>query len=340
MIDFVIPWVDGSDRKWLETKAKFDSSIKNYNNSDMRYRDWGLLRYVLRGIVTNCPWYNKIYLITEGHIPDWLDSSSDRIKLITHRDLYFNTEHLPVFSSSSIEMNLANLTELSDKFVYMNDDLLILKKVSKERFFKNNLPVDFFCHGWLARNKLFKKLRGMNSWAHSIKNNIDLINRELKPAMTFEQLYSKTYPLLSRVSNFLYSNIYKKVLWIEHYHQPIPYLKQTLIDTRKYFQTEMDICSANRFRANNDLTQYLYRYYQLITGSFYPYKHKDHKYYKIETKENMDSCLNEIDKFTFVCPNDSISDNISEEDYNYITKSLIDKLEKLLPIPSDFEKKK
>ncbi|MBN6709942.1 Stealth CR1 domain-containing protein [Haemophilus haemoglobinophilus] len=340
MIDFVIPWVDGSDPEWLKQKAKFDSSVKTYNNSDMRYRDWGLLRYVLRGIETNCPWYNKIYLITEGHIPSWLDLSSGKIQLITHKDLYFNKNHLPIFSSPSIEMNLAKLTQLSDKFVYMNDDFLILKPVLQERFFQNNLPVDFFCHGWLSRNKLFEKLRGMNSWAHSIKNNIDLINREFSSnKLSSEHLYSKSYSFLNKISNFLYANLYKKVLWIEHYHQPAPYLKNTLSQVRTIFSREMDVCSANRFRENTDLNQYLYRYYQLINGIFYPYKYKDHKYYKIQTKEDIQKCLNEIDKFTFVCPNDSVPDDIAEDDYHFITSSLICKLEKLLPKPSQFELK-
>ncbi len=339
-IDFVLPWVDGSDPIWLQEKNRYDkNNKKDYNNSNMRYRDWGTLRYVLRSIEHNCPWYNKIYLITEGHYPNWLDIEHERIVLITHDELYFDKSHLPVFSSPSIEMNLANIDDLSDNFVYLNDDTLILKPIGKDRFFKNNLPVDFFSHGWIARNKIFEELRGMNSWAHSIKNNIDLINRKFPNVkLTKKQLYHSSYGIKTKISNFLFNNIYKQILWLEHYHQPIPYLKKTLKEVHAEFSDEMMQCSKNRFRANNDLNQYLYRYWQLASGQFYPSKHFDHKYYKIETKEDMQKCLSEIDNYTFVCPNDSISEDISEEDYLYIETELIKKLKELLPNKASFEK--
>jgi hypothetical protein len=339
-IDFVLPWVDGSDELWQAKKNKFDTSgIINYNNSNMRYRDWGTLRYVLRSIEQNCPWYHKIYIITEGHYPDWLDMEHEKIVLVTHDELYFDKTHLPTFSSSSIEMNLPNIKSLSDKFVYLNDDTLILKPVEQNRFFKNDLPVDFFSHGWLPRNKIFEKLRGMNSWAHSIKNNIDLINREfVNIKLSKEQLYHPSYGLKTKISNFLFSIFYKKLLWLEHYHQPIPYLKQTLIDVKETFFKEMMECSKNRFRANNDLTQYLYRYWQLVSGEFYPSMFNDHKYCKIESKEDMDMCLKEIDNYTFVCPNDSVSEEITEEEYLYIEMKLIEKLNELLPKKASFER--
>jgi hypothetical protein len=339
-IDFVLPWVDGNDPLWLKEKEKYDNSIKkDYNNSSMRYRDWGTLRYVLRAIEQNCPWYHKIYIITEGHTPDWLDIEHEKIVLVTHSELYFDKTHLPTFSSSSIEMNLANIEGLSDKFVYMNDDTLILKPVEQNRFFKNGLPVDFFSHGWLARNKIFEKLRGMNSWANSIKNNIDLINRKFTDIkLNKEQLYHPTYSIKTKVSNLLFSNVYKKILWLEHYHQPMAYLKKTLHDVHVEFSEEMMECSKNRFRANNDLTQYLYRYWQLAKGEFYPSKFNDHKYYKIESKDDIDQCLQEIDNYTFVCPNDSVSEEVAEEEYLYIETKLIEKLNKILPKKASFEK--
>ena len=147
-IDFVIPWVDGNDPVWQAKKDQYDTSTeKNYTNSNMRYRDWGTLRYVMRSIEKNCPWYNKIYLITEGHYPAWLDVNHEKIILVTHEELYFDKSHLPTFSSPSIEMNLPNLKNISDFFVYLNDDTLIMKKISEDRFFVDGKPVDFFSHG-------------------------------------------------------------------------------------------------------------------------------------------------------------------------------------------------
>jgi hypothetical protein len=340
MIDFVLPWVDGNDPIWLKEKVKYDNNIeKDYNNSSMRYRDWGTLRYVLRAIEQNCPWYHKIYLITEGHYPDWLDINHEKIVLVTHKELYFDKTHLPVFSSSSIEMNLANIKGLSEKFVYLNDDMLILKRVEESRFFIDNKPVDFLSHGWVSRNKVFERLRGMNSWAHSIKNNIDLINRKFsKINLSSNSLYNSSYSIKIKASNFLLDKVYNQLLWLEHWHHPQSYLKSTLIHVHKEFEKEMMDCSSNRFRANNDLTQYLYRYWQLLSDNFYPCKYNDGKYYKIEKKEDIDKCLLEIGNYTFVCPNDSVSEEIDEDEYIYIENKLIEKLDELLPNRASFEK--
>ncbi len=339
-IDFLIPWVDSGDENWRQKKAEYDvSKTTNYDNANMRYRDWGTLKYVLRGIEKNCPWYNKIYIVTQGHYPDWLDIEHPKIKLITHDELYYDVSDLPVFSSSSIEMNLPNIKGLSNHFVYCNDDTFFLKPLNRDRFFKNGLPVDYFSHGWIPRNKLFEKLRGMNSWAHSCKNNIDLINRKFTTVeMSKDQLYHQSYSFAEKVSNFLYANIYKKLIWVSHYHQPMPYLKQTLLDVRAEFEKEMRICSKNRFRRNNDLTQYIYRYWHLASGEFYPFKHYDNKYHKIENREDIDKCLAEMDNYALVCVNDSVSDEISKDEVDYIEKSIISKLNELLPHKASFEK--
>jgi len=339
-IDFVIPWVDGNDRLWQKEKEKYDNSLlRDYTNSDMRYRDWGTLKYVMRSIEKNAPWYNKIYLITAGHYPEWLDLNSDKVELITHDELYFDKSHLPTFSSRSIEMNLPNLDKLAEKFIHMNDDTLITKKVDIDRFFIDNKPVDFLSHGWLPRNKLFKKLRGMNAWAHAIKNNIDLINNKFQP-MDFntDELYHYTYSRKTKISNWIMQNVYKEIIWLEHWHHPTPYLKRTLKDVSNEFPNEMMKCSKNRFRTNDGLNPYIYRYWQLATHNFYPFKHNDGLFCKIENKKDMNQCLRSMGGYTFVCPNDSVPDTISEEEYTYIETTIIEKLDKLFPNKASFEK--
>ncbi|EJD6379134.1 Stealth CR1 domain-containing protein, partial [Providencia rettgeri] len=80
-IDFVLPWVDPNDTRWQKNKQAYSNQpgLKDENNSVHRFRDLETLKYVLRSIEFNCPWYNKIYLITEGHIPEWLNLDSEKI---------------------------------------------------------------------------------------------------------------------------------------------------------------------------------------------------------------------------------------------------------------------
>ena len=156
-IDFVLPWVDGNDQEWQKEKNIYSPNQDCDANAQTRFRDMGTLKYVLRSIEQHCPWYNKIYLITTGHYPKWLDITHEKVVLITHDELYFNKSHLPVFSSSSIEMNLANIKGLSEKFIYLNDDTIFMRSLKKSRFFVEDKPVDFLSHGWIPRNKLFEK---------------------------------------------------------------------------------------------------------------------------------------------------------------------------------------
>ncbi len=50
-IDFVIVWVDGQDDRWRKQRAAFQTEISKGDDSEERYRDWGLLRYWFRGAV-------------------------------------------------------------------------------------------------------------------------------------------------------------------------------------------------------------------------------------------------------------------------------------------------
>jgi hypothetical protein len=337
-IDFVLPWVDGNDPIWQKEKAHY-SSQKTGTEGSSSYRDMGTLKYVLRSIEKNCPWYNKIHLITCGHFPEWLDINHPKINLVTHEELYFDKTHLPVFSSSSIEMNLPNLREVSEQFIYLNDDTIIFNTVGIERFFQYGKPIDFLSHGWLPRNKLFAKLRGMDAWVHSLNNNLRLINKEFSPLkLKRVDLYHSSYKFKIKLSNFLLQNIYKKFIWIEHWHHPKPYTMSTLKATHNAFQKEMMLCSANKFRSNNDLTQYIYRYWQLATGDYIPYKFNDAMAVNISSKKVLLNIITEIldnPKLNFICLNDI--DELTNSEFETV-KHLHQKfLEKKFPKKASFE---
>ena len=218
IIDFVLPWVDNQDLEWQKSRQQYaENQSLSDANSSARFRDSGTLKYVLRSIEKNCPWYNKIYLVTCGHHPEWLDINSPKIELIKHSDIYDNKEHLPVFNSSSIEMSLPNIEGLSEHFVYLNDDTIIFSKTDVERFFVDGKAVDFLCHGWIPRNNLFGMLKEIDTWVNSLNNNISLINKFFKPSMLDNKvLYHKSYSTLNKMSNFLLKNVYRKYFYLKN----------------------------------------------------------------------------------------------------------------------------
>ncbi len=132
-IDFVILWVDGSDADWLKERQKYDETI-DADKAINRYRDWNTLKYWFRGVEKFAPWVHKIYLVTWGYIPKFLDIENEKIEIINHEDIC-DKKYLPLFNSSAIELNINKIKGLSNKFVYFNDDMFIIKKTKPSDFF-------------------------------------------------------------------------------------------------------------------------------------------------------------------------------------------------------------
>ena len=126
IIDFVLPWVDNQDLEWQKSRQQYAEKSVVIRCKFECEISW--FRYI--EICTSFNWkklslvWIKIYLVTCGHHPEWLDINSPKIELIKHSDIYDNKEHLPVFNSSSIEMSLPNIEGLSEHFVYLNDDTI------------------------------------------------------------------------------------------------------------------------------------------------------------------------------------------------------------------------
>ena len=100
-IDFVVTWVDGSDPKWLAEKKKYNSSI-NVEEEICRYRDMKIFKYWFRAVEKYTPWVNKIYLITWGHLPDWINTSNEKLVIVNHED-YIPKKYLPTYNSNVIK---------------------------------------------------------------------------------------------------------------------------------------------------------------------------------------------------------------------------------------------
>ena len=91
-MDFVIPWVDGSDPAWRAerelwlARERRDPFLAKWNDGEQRYRDNGLLRYWFRGVEKFAPWVNKIFFVTYGHVPDWLNTAHPKLQIVKHED--------------------------------------------------------------------------------------------------------------------------------------------------------------------------------------------------------------------------------------------------------------
>jgi hypothetical protein len=74
----------------------------------------------------------------DGQRPAWL-VASDRISIISHSQI-IPSEYLPTFCSSVIESFLHKIPDLSENFVYCNDDCIFWDRATSDVFFTPSKP--------------------------------------------------------------------------------------------------------------------------------------------------------------------------------------------------------
>lgn len=138
-IDFVVTWVDGSDPEWQNSRALYLNDMSREGNPESRYRDWGWLKYWFRAVEQYAPWVHKVYFVTCGQKPDWLNLQHEKLVFVSHQD-FIPAEYLPTFNSHTIELNLWRIPGLSEHFVYYNDDMFLISDTQPDDFYRDGLP--------------------------------------------------------------------------------------------------------------------------------------------------------------------------------------------------------
>jgi hypothetical protein len=139
-IDIVYLWVDGSDPEWYSIKSFHQRALTPQSaptqdaHTINRFSDNEELRYSLRSILKYAPFFNHIYIVTMNQIPKWL-KPHPKITIVDHKEIFLNQHDLPTFNSQALECNLHRIANLSEHFIYFNDDVLLGRPVT---------PFDFF----------------------------------------------------------------------------------------------------------------------------------------------------------------------------------------------------
>lgn len=328
-IDFVITWVDGSDKKWRLEKNKYLPENKKISASDVLYRDFDTLKYLFRGIEKFTPWVNKVYFVTCGQKPEWLNESSKKLVLVNHKD-FIPKQYLPTFSSHVIELNLNKIDGLSEKFVYFNDDTLITDYCNEKYFFKNNMPCDIAALNTLVpdANDIFYSI---------LNNNTAIINKYFNKNEVIKNNFSKwfSFKYKSEMIRTLLLYPWHNFLGFKASHMPSSLLKSTYDELWKKEYDILDITCTNKFRTPLDVNQYLLKNWQVVSGNFAPRNINSFKFYGIKSiPKNFKKILFKR-KYKMICIND---ENVSDEEFNIIKNQVTSALESFLPDKSSFEK--
>ena len=278
-IDFVVTWVDGGDPEWLAKKRKYLAAVSSEAgspaggeaNADCRYRDCGLLKYWFRSVEKFAPWVDRIFFVTCGQRPDWLDVSNPKLRMVNHTD-YIPAEYLPTFHSDTIELNLHRIPDLSERFVLFNDDMFLLGPSTPEHFFRNGLPViscDLAIPRWL----------GCSTASRIVVNNGGVLARSMDvSSLIWRNLLKfvnvRELGLARAVKNIASFAVNRMFIPGTFGHLPIPHLKSTLEEIWQKQPAIMDKTSRSRFRIDDGVSHWLAAAWNMVKGDFVPLNEK------------------------------------------------------------------
>ena len=332
-IDFVVTWLDSNDPKWKEDYAKYKKVIIKEDKA--RFRNWDLFKYWFRSVEKYASWVNKIYLVTNGKNPDWINPNHPKLVLIKHDD-YIPKEYLPTFNSHTIELNLNKIPGLSEHFVYFNDDVYLNAPITPSYYFKKGLPCDNN-EELLSNRPQYNPLNPFNIRIIEYCN-VALINYHFNRKDVVKQSPKRWFgPHLGIKGSIKSLFLYKQGAF-EYFirrHNEQPFLKSTFDEAWAKEETMLRQ-SCTRFREHTNLSPYFIRYWQFATNKFYPVKYDSGKFYVIvgyaknSIKETMHN-----EKIKSLCLNDSpvMPDEEYQEMFEFVNNLFLEKF----PDKSSFE---
>ena len=169
-IDAVITWVDGSEPNY---KLKLEENLKNKKIINRQYTQANEIDFCVASIIKFAPFVRKIFIVTDKQKPRFSGIrhmvSLEKIEIIDHEEIFRdNLDCMPSFNIRSIDALLFKIKNLSDKFIYFNDDMFLIKETTKEDWFKDNKAVLTGSWAKTYNKQLIKNI------SHKIKNLLNI----------------------------------------------------------------------------------------------------------------------------------------------------------------------
>ncbi len=235
-IDLVYLWVDGSDEAWIERKRKALEAIDQVAASHPmagRFVNNDELKYSLRSVEKFAPWVNRIYIVTADQKPEWLNEKHPKVQLVSHSEIV-EPRHLPTFNSHTIELAIPYIKGLSEKFLYANDDMFIVRPVGSDFFYtRRGLPIARF----LRPRYMRKRPR--------VRSLYDIV--------------------VEKARNVIRQGCGK---WYDYnpHHNIDAYLKSDVLACNEEFAEWVERTQSHQFRTTDDMQRVLWLYWALAKG--------------------------------------------------------------------------
>lgn len=308
-IDLVFSWVDGSDPEFRARRAAHMSGhvVGAGDDADARIRQIDELKYALRSVNMFAPWIRRIFIATDSTPPAWL-AEHPKITIVPAIEHFSDPAALPTYNSHAVESRLHHIPDLSEHFLYSNDDM----------FFGRPLRAGmFFSPGGISKFIEAKTRIGLgrNDPGRSGFENAARVNRQL---------------LVERFGQLITRHLE---------HTAVPLRKSVLMEMEREFPEEFARTQASAFRSSTDIsvTNSFYHYYALLTGRAVQQEKARVRYVNTTTRAGLDLLpeLRKSRRYHFFCLNDSSFPEVSAAER---ADRVVDFLERYFPIPAPWEK--
>lgn len=248
-IDIVYTWVNGEDPEYLKIYNKYAEVPKDINPE--RYRDiYQMLKYSVRSVEKFANWIRNIYIITaRPQIPDWIDLTNSRIKVI-HHDEIIDPQYLPTFNYNVIESCQHQIEGLAEHYISMNDDFLFGNEVYPSDFLDENGRLTIFntVVGENLRFRIYEKKNDVFSLG-GIEHNPIFYKKEYVYEMQElhkEDFHHTRLTKFRRDENVTMQKIFRKHMLAKHRNKSNPLWYTQLLQIHKFHKITNNLESQKK----------------------------------------------------------------------------------------------
>ena len=319
-IDVVWTFVNSSEKKWNRLYKKYKKKFQIN-----RFREYESLKYSMRSVYKYIKFSKDYFIVVsdESQIPKFINykkinnsfilynknnipEEKIKINFIFHENIFPNKSSLPNFNSNSIESTLPFIPNLSECFLYLNDDFYIAKPLKPSFFIRKDGKLNLY-----KSNRISPNLSG-NEWDKEISYTNELLNNKFN----FKR---RLYPI----------------------HNCYFWRKSILLELNNVFKEAFSLTRLHRFRGNFDVVlPFLHSAYSLekkygleILGN-----NDWFKYYLLKKNKNVDKIFKSIKnslELKCLCINDGVKDQSKQ---GFIFSKFLENMENLFPEKMPFEK--
>lgn len=215
-LDVVYMWSNTSDPSFAQIRQKYEK------NPYSPTRTTGELKLSIRSLFKfGHHWLNNIYIVTtNGQKPSWLDVNDPRVHIVDANELMSSVGGtVPTFNSEAITTLFPFIEGLSEHFVTMDDDFILVKPTSISHFFKKTKTTG-------ALSEVYHKT---------------IVKRKCGPKLPELSLQCKYNKEIMNQSSY----------WCAHSVRP--YIKTRFLKFLQVFHEIVSITRNNRFRHETDI---------------------------------------------------------------------------------------